>query len=550
MKILLRLIFLIAPMIVVALAVTLILGIPIKLFGRNLDSVMFITVVTTLWGFYQAFMNKNSPHRLALAYLDFLEGQGITTKRPLILRLILRAAWHKFNVVRDPRFKLLEELGVEAFSVHEIPKDTVVRARNLTLVSIAVFAPPESGLRADACKEAACDNGAVHLAFAYLDLSWDSAKVTEEGTREFKLSELPRLAPDRLKLRSTVDGQGRRRRFELEIEQIKSILSQGRWPRSLSEILQAIYDTGGLSRKGVDLVEFLRTHSWVREALQRLFKNLPTAAIERYLASRQFNAYLLSFAAGRGAKIAAPLDVLVDPKWKGEPYLFERYTPNTRIGLVPRGKKLDEFAAQLEADLPKAIAVAGTDPPRGGEIILHRMGLSGRDYYRVKLPRVEQRKAITKLRELLARGIEPPDIISVLEHSEKPDELLARIIESPLQDLAGPLDPAEKANLERAGDTLRAALRAALNVTSERELAEQLERKGVLVRQVEAGAQAVSAVLASQEYDWPDDRVRVIVRSYLDTLRDLVALVGLPPAAGKTETGELNTASISVTQPA
>ena len=533
MKVLLRLIFLIVPMIVVALAVTLILGIPIRIFGRPLDLTVVITVITTLWGFYQAFMNKNSPHRLALAYLDFLEDQGIKTKRPSILRLILRAAWHRFNVARDPRFKLLEELGVEAFSVPEIPKGTVVTSRNLTLVSIAVFAPPESGLRADACKEAARDNSAVQLVFAYLDLSWDSAKVTEEGTREFKLVELPRLAPGRLELRSKADGQGQRRRFELEIEQVKYILSQGRWPRSLSEILQAIYDTEGLSRKAVDLVEFLRTHSWVREALQRLFKNLPAAAIERYLASRQFNAYLLSFAAGRGARIAAPLDILADrTKWKGEPYLFERYTPMTRIGLVPRGKKLDEFAAQLEADLPKAIAAAGTDSPRGGEIILHRMGLSGRDYYRVKLPKVEQRKAIAKLRDLLARGIETPDIISVLEHSERPDELLAKIIESPLQDLAGPLDPQEKANLERLSDAIRAALRAALNVTSETELAERLEREGVLLSRVEAGTQAVSAVLAPQEYPWTEDRVRVIVRSYLATLRDLMALVGLPPAAG------------------
>jgi hypothetical protein len=536
MTILLRLIFLIVPMIVLALAVTLILGIPIKIVGRNLDSIMFITVITTLWGFYQAFMNKNSPHRLAVAYLDFLEVQGITTKRPSILRLILRAAWHKFNVVRDPRFKLMEELGVKAFSVHEI-QDTFVSARNLTLVSIAVFAPPESGLRADACKEAARDNSAVRLVFAYLDLSWDSAKVTEEGTREFKLVELPRLAPDRLELRSKADEQGKRRRFELEIEQIKSILSQGSWPRSLAEILQAIYDTRSLSRNAVDLVEFLKTHKWVITALQRLFKSLPAAAIERYLASRQFNAYLLSFAAGPGAKIAAPLAVLADPtKWEGKPYLFERYTPNTRIGLVPRGKKLDEFAAQLEADFPKAIAVAGTVPPKGGEIILHRMGLSGRDYYRVKLPEVEQRKAIAKLRELLARGIEPPDIISVLEHSEKPDELLAKIIGSPLQDLAGPLDSPEKANLERASDAIRAALRAALNVTSETELAERLERDGVLLRQVEAGTQAVSAVLALQAHPWTEDRIRVIVKSYLDTLRDLVAFVGLPPAAGKAVT--------------
>lgn len=535
MTILLRLIFLIAPMIVVALVVTLILGIPINIFGRNLDSIMFITVITTLWGFYQAFMNKNAPHRLALAYLDFLEDQGITTQRPSILRLILRAAWHKFNVVHDPRFKLMEELGVEAFSVHEI-QDTVVSARNLTLVSIAVFAPPESGVRADACKEAARVDGAVHLVFAYLDLSWDSAKVTEEGSREFKLGELPGLALERLLLRSTADGQGKQRRFELEVKQIKNILSQGRWPRSLAEILQAIYDTGSLSRKAVDLVEFLKTHSWVRTALQRLFKSLPAAAIERYLASRQFNAYLLSFAAGPGAKIAAPLAVLADPtKWEGEPYLFERYTPNTRIGLVPRGKKLDEFAGQLEADLPKAIAIAGTDPPKRGEIILHRMGLSGRDYYRVKLPEVEQRKAIVKLRELLARGIEPKDIISVLEHSEKPDQLLAKIIESPLQDLAEGLDRPEKANLERASDAIRAALLAALNVTSQTELAERLVRDGVLVRQLQAATQAVSAVLAPQEYPWTVDRIKEIVQSYLDTLRDLVKLVGLPPAARKAE---------------
>lgn len=533
MTILLRLILLIAPMIVVALAVTVILEIPIPIFGRNLNPITFITVITTLWGLYLAFMNKNSPHRLALAYLDFLEDQGITTKRPSILKLILRAAWHKFNVVRDPRFKLMEELGVEAFSVHEI-QDTVVSARNLTWVSIAVFAPPESGARADACREAARVEGAVHLVFAYLDLSWDSAKVTEEGLREFKLGELPQLALERLKSRSAADGQGQRRRFELEVNQIKTILSQGRWPRSLSEILRAIYDTEGLSRKSVDLVGFLNTHSWVREALQRLFKSLPAAAIERYLASRQFNAYLLSFAAGPGAKIAAPLAVLADPtRWKGEPYLFQSYTPNTRIGLVPRGKKLDEFAARLEADLPKAIAVAGTDPPKGGEIILHRMGLSGRDYYRVKLPQVNQRKAIAKLRELLARGIEPPDIISVLEHSEKPDDLLAKIIGCPLQDLAGPLEPPEKANLEKASDAIRTALLAALGVTSETELAKRLVRAGVLARQVQDGAQALSAVLAHQEYPWTVYRINEIVQSYLDTLRDLVALVGLPSAAGR-----------------
>jgi hypothetical protein len=75
-----------------------------------------------------------------------------------------------------------------------------------------------------------------------------------------------------------------------------------------------------------------------------------------------------------------------------------------------------------------------------------------------------------------------------------------------------------------------------LNVTSETELAERLERDGVLLRQVEAGTQAVSAVLALQAHPWTEDRIRVIVKSYLDTLRDLVAFVGLPPAAGKAVT--------------
>lgn len=263
----------------------------------------------------------------------------------------------------------------------------------------------------------------------------------------------------------------------------------------------------------------------------RQFHGLPNAAIERYLASRQFTAYLLSFAAGRGAKIAAPLAVLADPsQWNGEPYLFEKYTPNTRIGLVPRGKKLDEFAAQLEDDLPKAIAVAGTLPPKGGEIILHRMGLSGRDYYRVKIPRVTQRKAIAKLRELLARGIESQDIVSVLEHSEEPNQLLAEIIKCPLEDLTGPWEPPEKASLEKVSDDLRTALLAAFDVKSEEELAKQLPQKDVLVRQVEVGIQAVSPVLASQAFNWTVPSVRKLVESYLDTLRDLAALLGDPGA--------------------
>jgi hypothetical protein len=43
-------------------------------------------------------------------------------------------------------------------------------------------------------------------------------------------------------------------------------------------------------------------------------------------------------------------------------------------------------------------------------------------------------------------------------------------------------------------------------------------------------------VLALQAHPWTEDRIRVIVKSYLDTLRELVAFVGLPPAAVKAVT--------------
>ena len=526
MKIFIKLVIVGIATFSVALLITWILGIPVYIFGREFDKPMFFSVISTMIALYLYVTNKSSPHNLAASYLEFLNEHGIKTEQHNRASLLLKALLKSLTVIHYARFELLRSLGAEALA--RIPG---ADAGNLTLLSIALFSSSEPALQDKACREISCDDEAVKLVFAYLDLSWDSAKIPDEDAALFKLGDLPRLAPERIKLRGG-DGNGApqtiRRRFDLELAQLRAILKQGRWPRSLAEILRALYEPQLPSRETLSLLDFLNRRPWVRWALQRLFEQLPVTTIERYLASRQFNAYLLSFVTPDEGAIAAPLNVLGDPdRWTngGQPYLIEQYTNNARIGLVPQGWSLERFAKQLSKDFPEAVRISGKPRPQGGEVIVHRLGLSGRDYYNLEVAGIDEHQAIAKLRELLARGVEQPDLISVLEKARDSNDLIDDMIDCPLEDLAGPLEVEERQRLSTVSDRLRSAILKSLNIDKTHELAEHV-RTRILAQDIPTAANAMLKILETQRYPWTIERIREIVQSYLETLQSLVALRG------------------------
>lgn len=585
MKVLLPLAALISAGITLFLLLAWVLGRPLFIRGSRLEPEPLLIAIGYTVGIYLYWRNRGSPHRLAASYLKFLRERGLPTRRVWSVALLLRAGRHALTLSEDVSFDLLYNLGVEEFTrladaearppaatppregKDDGNKDDggdegVASARNLALVSVALFSEGESKMRAHACRELARDGRGVRLVFAYLDLSEDLAeKVAHKAVVHLPLgsapnqdeprSDLPHLAGPRIRQRARELGA---RGFDRELRLVCETLERGEWPASLPFVLRAAYDPTQLGPLTVSLQELLSRKPWLMEALRRLFVGLPGAVIERYLASRQSDAYLLTFVTPDRGSIARALNELADPElilslMGAMSYHWEQYTGNARIGLVPRETNLEHFAARLQSDLSMAVSAMDglkKEQTDGGEVILHRLGLSGRDYYQVEIPAVTERQSIIKLRRLLAHGLDTPELLSVLDYAHPPLEMLDRLIDSPLLDLVGPLDAEERKQLayinnERNGekgdrkegerdevqrDLLRGAVLKALRVKTPAELVARLGKRGPKITDIEVGAQALLSVLLNQRHLWEIERLRTIVTSYFETLQALSALSG------------------------
>ncbi|MEW6363117.1 MAG: hypothetical protein AB1714_00610 [Acidobacteriota bacterium] len=486
---------------------------------------------------------ETTPHRLAMQYLAFLERNGLHPQRRSPVMLLLKGARRWLSLSGDPRYDLLKGLAIEEVSRYS---PIVAEPRSYALVSIATFLRDAPALRARACQEAAADHQTLPVVHAYLEFREDLAVRGTLGTDGFvSLDYLLRNAKARVEKRRRELGPG----FEKELQAIREKLEAGEWPTSLPLVLRQTYNPRSPRRFAISLKELLDNRPWLRTALQDLFASLPSAVIERYLASRHHEAYLLTFSNPERGSVAQRLNALSEPlNWArlqsegvSTTYSYRQYTQNARIGLVPREQvapagatqedTFEAFARTLQDDLQKifrvpSVQLEGVDPgdTQGAEILLHRLGLSGRDYYYLDVPEVTERQAIVKLQSLLAHGLETPDLLSVLEYAKDPSVLLNELLRIPFVDLAGLTDDEQK-HLRGISVQFQKALMEAMNGNTMTDLLDRL-RRGVKAEDVNRVVNALLPIV-------PDgmvppmtvDRLRELTTHYLDTVRDVSALL-------------------------
>lgn len=467
--------------------------------------------------------HPGSPHRIAARFLRFLKKQGLRPKTRSPAMLLLMSARHWLTALGDVRYELLS-----AVSAATLPKGQ-------SLVALVLFLRDEPRLCARACREAATDDIAVGLVYAYLEFREERRREDlPEGKRGVPLHWLFTHAPERLSVRERELGRG----FNRELACVREFLERGEWPWSLGLVLSTKYDPARAQGVVLSLQGLLAARPSLKRALRRLFTSLPAAVVERYLASHQSNAYLLTFRSPPQGSIAGFLDAISDEVNSSvlgtagiERHTFEHYTNNARIGLVPSDSTLKDYASRLQKDVgevianpPAGLADGNLQPPIGTEVLLHRLGLSGRDYYPVEVP-LGQQKAIATLSMLLAQSLEPPDLLAVIESWKDPDLLVDAILNGPLSDLAGPLTQKEEDGLNANDGALRDALLQALVAPTIKGLAAWLARCNVTQADIQAVAAAWQTALAPYTaWQPPGGRLQKIAMTYLGTLRDLALL--------------------------
>lgn len=484
-----------------------ILGFKGWLLGSEVQAASLPVAAGYVIGLIRFLTNERAPHRIAAAYRDFLKEQGVETGPFSTIAALVRTARLALSLSADVRFDLLFTLGVKWCS--GLSKS---EGCNLALLSIVVLPEGDAGLRSSACRKASRDDSAVRLFVAYLDLLEERRKEACYRSSPLTFGDLVALADERIKLRSKALGVA----FDRELQLIRDFLSRGEWPGSLSVVFRAACDPSRVSRLGASLEQLLQHMPWIRSAIQRLFGSLPNAITERYLASREADAYLLTFHPPERGHIAEILDDLAGT------YNWEKYTASARIGLVPRGVTLQQFAERVQADFSKAITKGETLD--GGEVIIHRLRLSDCDYVSVVIPGVTGGDAIAHLHDLIHQDLDPGELVSVLEFARDPQDVLSELVNCRFEDLTGPLEPGEAQDLADVSDKLGAALLEGLQVGSATELATHVGQTGVTAKDIAAGARALVPIMANQRLPWSLDRLRTLVTRYLETLEALAAL--------------------------
>lgn len=505
------------------LFVTWVFGIRLAIRGFPLEQEPLLILPAAVASALLYWRRPGSPHRLAVRFLRFLEEQGLGARSRSPAMLLLMSVRHWLTSFGDVRYELLSSLSASALPEAQ------------SRVALLLFLRDESSLRERACREAADDAAAVRLVYAYLEFREERrSEDLPEGARGVPLDWLFSHAPDRLSAREKELGRG----FNRELACVREILERGEWPWSLGLVLSAKYDPARAQGVVLSLQWLLAARPSLKRALRRLFTMLPAAVVERYLASHQSNAYLLTFRSPPQGNMAGYLNALSNEANRSalgtvgiKRHTFEHYTTNARIGLVPSDTTLKDYAARLQKDVgdmiahpPAGLVDGNPQPPVGTEVLLHRLGLSGRDYYHIQVPYGNQ-KAIATLGMLLAHSLEPPDLLAVIESWKDPNRLVDAILDGPLSDLAGPLAPDEEDGLVANDGTLRAALLHGLAAPTINALAARLGMRDVTPEDVHAVVGVWKTALAPSGAWQPlDARLQAIATTVLETLRDLALL--------------------------
>lgn len=444
------------------------------------------------------------------------------------------------------------------------------------LVSLALFLADRPEMLKVVCQEIGKNEAAIQLTFAYLEFKVDLRIEGRLAGHEFvSIAYLMQNWERRVEERKK-DLPG----FTKEINLIRETCGRGDWVTSLSYVLEKTYETILATAPLITEIHARVTHwGFIQESLQRVFRTLSLATVERYLETRRINAYLLTFRSA-GGTVSGLLDSLVSPEKRAlfdgvkiplrdadlAKYNFQQYTNHARIGVVPRGWDLERFYRAFQEDFEKVIDSREALVPSNEwnwekselkdiELIVHRFGLSGRNYYGFVSEEFARYYTLEKIKELFSGILSSKDLLAVIGYEMDGKDLLRAIMEGPMTELIGDqLSDEEKAVFEARKDSLRMGILEACGFKRAAIFGFALKRDAELARESRAKAAAKLAELLSTvppiaappaaeaerrgrrtrrqpqphpplpEIEFDENRCRVIVNVYIDTLIALASI--------------------------
>lgn len=359
---------------------------------------------------------------------------------------------------------------------------------SLCLVSLILFTTNyKQEIREDLCRRIADNNTAVYISFAYIE--FHETLLIEHHLSGESFVSLAYLF-ENWQWKVEEKRKSLEKGFVLEINAIKEILKEGKWfDRVMIELRRALKNVLETSKQNQKILAIVKQEPWVRESLKRIFKNIKISTIERYLEARRINAYIITFKC-KGGCLHRVIDCLaasekeeklekigVQTRVNNKPkYMFKQYTNSARIGIVPSGWAFEEFhqcfqhdlslivnltkSKEIERLIPKDFCDFETRPLKDIEIILHRLGLSGRNYYGF-MSDISKEQAIKKISNLFSDLLDNEEIVKLIGYEGGDTELLRAIQEGPITELLGgylQYQPNEKETLDRYDIELRKAI--------------------------------------------------------------------------------------------
>jgi hypothetical protein len=349
--------------------------------------------------------------------------------------------------------------------------------RSYCQVALAIFLADETDSRSRELLAQVCqdmgnspDNTAVRISLAYVDLMADLEARQEAEVRDFVTvrSLIENWAKRDAHLQNTLKG------YEKEILSLAQAFRRGEWLNHLWETLtQTLND---LKRANAPVKALVGNREHLVEALRRIFMRLDVRTIERFLEARTTTAYLIAFDSTKGS-LASLLDSFMlrpdtfatekepkrqrlwdayrqlqelgvhlqteDGRWL---YNFCQYTFNTRIGVLPPGWNMREFAKVFGQDMATVTEASQeakeTLAPdyewdkefEATEVILHRFGL--RNHYALEL-KSRSENAVNNMKRLFATHIDFDNLLATIgyENLELVD-MAAAIMQGAILELA------------------------------------------------------------------------------------------------------------------
>ncbi len=510
-------------------------------------------------------------------YLDFLNHHDLAHQTALagaatILSLASARLPLKPDAIDLTTFEVLNAIGEKAIH-NACPELLGDLLSSFCLVSLSLFLTDRPKMMAMVCHKAAEKPEALHIIFAYLEFREDLRIEGRLDGKEFVSIHYLIQNWEARVAEKKKDLKG----FEKEIRQITETLGKGEWVTSLSHLL------GGMWERIQEDSRLIRdTHaqvmqwSFIQESLQRIFRTLSLTTVERFLETRKINAYLLTFRSYEGS-VSHLLNSMISPeKWPIFDelqialrvnglikYNFQQYTNNARIGVIPKGWTLEEFYRAFQEDFERVIQSRRTIVPlaewnwnksdlKDIELIIHRFGLSGRNYYGFDSKEFVRYYAIERIKELFSDILGSKDLLAVIGYEMNDENLLKAIMDGPITELIrDQLTEDERKVLEPQQETLRLAILAACGVGSAAELGHTLRLNPTLARSAKAKAakklfdllavrtlalppsapiSVESGSLGKQQRSHPrrpppppaiqfdKDRCKMIAKAYIDTL--------------------------------